>query len=187
MKRLALIFVLCAAALSAEEKAAAPEESMTFKWINVALLVAGLGYLCAKTLPPFFRSRTAEIQQGIIEAQAVKKDAERRAAEVEAKLAALGAEIEKFRSRSNAEMEQEANRIREDTKRQIARMEQQAQAEIETASKIARRDLQAYAAKLALDLAEQRVRERLDRTADSVLVDDFVSDLVSSKSEASKN
>jgi len=182
MKRFAVVFLLSVAALSAAEEKAAPEENMTLKWVNFALLVAGLGYLCAKTLPAFFKSRTGEIQQGIIEAQAVKKDAERRASEVEAKLAALGAEIEKFKTQANSEMEQEALRLREDTARQIARIQQQGQAEIETASKIARRDLQAYAAKLALDLAEQRVKERLDRTADSVLVDDFVKDL-----EASKN
>lgn len=181
MKRIAIALFLCAISLHAEDKAAA-EPSMTWKWINFAILVFGLGYLCAKLFPPFFKSRTAEIQHGIREAQAIKKDAESRAAEMERRLAALGAEIEKFKMQANAEMAQEGARIGEDTKHQIARLEQQARAEIEAAGKIARRELQAYAAKLALDLAEQRVRERLDSGADALLVNDFVKDL-----EASRN
>jgi len=182
MKRLPIAVFLCAVALHAEETGAAAEPSMVWKWINFAILAAGLGYLCSKLFPPFFRSRTAEIQEGIREAQAVKKEAETRAAEMDRRMAALGAEIEKFKTQANVEMQQEGARIGEDTKRQIARIEMQAKAEIETAGKIARRELQAYAAKLALDLAEQRVRQRLDAGADALLVNDFVKDL-----EASKN
>jgi|SRR5579862_979541 len=181
MRRVAIAMVLSAAALYAQEKPAA-EPGMTWKWINFSILAIALGYLCAKLFPPFFRSRTAEIQQGIREAQAIKKEAEARAAEMERRMAALGVEIEKFKTQANAEMKQEGERIGEDTKRQVARLEQQAKAEIETAGKIARRELQAYAAKLALDLAEQRVRERLDAGADALLVSDFIKDL-----EASKN
>jgi F0F1-type ATP synthase membrane subunit b/b' len=56
-------------------------------------------------------------------------------------------------------------------------LQQQAQQEIETAGKLARRELKGFAAKLALDLAEQRIRTRLDANAESGLVDDFVKDL----------
>jgi F0F1-type ATP synthase membrane subunit b/b' len=182
MKRLGIIFFLTAVALCAAEEGGPKEESMTLKWVNFAILAAGLGYLCAKTLPGFFKSRTSEIQQGIREAQAIKKEADARASEMEAKLASLGAEIERFRTQSQSEMQQEGKRIEQETARQIARIEQQAQAEIETAGKIARRELQTFAAKLSLDLAEQRVRQRLDGSTDAALVDDFVKDL-----EASKN
>ena len=54
--------------------------------------------------------------------------------------------------------------------------------EIETAGKIAQRELKIYAAKLALDLAEQRIRGRLDPATEAGLIDDFVQDL-----EASRN
>jgi F-type H+-transporting ATPase subunit b len=187
MKRLALALFLFAAALSAQEKSEATAGEVAARWVNFAILVAALGYLCAKTLPPFFKSRTAEIQEGIREAQKVKADAEQRAAEMESRMASLGADIEKFRIQANAEMEQEAARITADTKRQVARLEQQAKAEIEAAAKVARRELQAYAANLALDLAEKRVAQRLDRATDAGLIDDFVHDLAVSGSEASRN
>jgi F-type H+-transporting ATPase subunit b len=190
MKRLLLIAALAAATLSAQEREPAGEDSssMMWKWANFAILVIGLGYLASKNLPPFFKSRTTEIQQGIAEAQRIKADAERRAAETEARLNALGAEIEKFRQESRAEMEQEAARIREQTKNQAERLRQQAEMEIESATKIARRELQSFAAKLAIDLAEQRIQSRLDKPTDSALIDDFIRDLASSKNqEASKN
>jgi F-type H+-transporting ATPase subunit b len=181
MKRIAIFLFLFAVALNAQEKAV-PEENMTWKWVNFAILAIGLGYLCAKMFPPFFKSRTAEIQQGIREAQAIKSEAEKRAAEMQARMAALGAEIEKFRAQSGKEMEQEGKRIGEETARQVARLQAQAEVEIEMAGKIARRELQAYAAKLAIDLAEQRLQTQLDPSIDALLINDFVADL-----EASKN
>jgi F-type H+-transporting ATPase subunit b len=157
-------------------------EDLTLTWINFAILVGVGGYFLAKSLPPFFRSRTSEIQKGILEAQQIKREAEARMREVEAKLAALGAEIEKFRSEAHAEMEQEGARIRQETARQIQKLGEQAEREIETAGKLARRQLQAYAAQLSLDLAEERVREKLTPPVENGLIEDFVADL-----EASRN
>jgi F0F1-type ATP synthase membrane subunit b/b' len=74
-------------------------------------------------------------------------------------------------------MQQEGERIRQETAAQIARLEHQAQQEIEMSGKIARRELTSYAAKLSLDLAEQRVRERLDAATEQGLVDAFIQDL----------
>jgi F-type H+-transporting ATPase subunit b len=173
MKRIssiAILLFLGAVALSAQEGGAMPEPSMGWKWANFVILVAGLGYLLAKTLPPLFKSRTEEIQKGIAEARAIKQDADKRAAEVAARTATLGADIERFRVEAKVEMQQEAAA-------QIARLEHQAQQEIEMSGKIARRELTSYAAKLSLDLAEQRVRERLDAQAEQGLVDAFIQDL----------
>lgn len=166
-----------------KENATQKEESddLTYKWINFALLAIGVGYLMVKTMPPFFRSRTMGIQKGIVEAQALKADAEKRAAQMEARLATIGEEIEKFRVQAHAEMEQEGRRITEETARQMARLKQQAELEIETAAKLARRELKTFAAKLALDLAEQRIRTRLDAPTEAGLIEDFVQDLGASR------
>jgi F-type H+-transporting ATPase subunit b len=178
MTRVLLAWLLTAAAASAQESSGASgEANELWKWANFAILALGLGYLVAKNLPPFFRSRTAEIQKGISESQKIKREAEARASEMEARLASLGAEIDKFKAGAHAEMEQEGARIREETTRHLEKLQQQAEQEIETAGKLARRELKAYAAKLALDLAEQRIRTRLDAAAENGLVEDFVKDL----------
>jgi F-type H+-transporting ATPase subunit b len=179
MKLLSLTLLLFAGAmvLSAQESGGVPEVNVGWKWANFVILVAGLGYLVVKILPPLFKSRTEEIQKGIAEARAMKQDADGRSADVAARTATLGADIERFRVEAKAEMQQEGERIRQETAAQIARLEIQAQQDIEMTGKLARRELKGYAAKLSLDLAEQRVRERLDPAAEAGLVDAFIQDL----------
>jgi F-type H+-transporting ATPase subunit b len=177
MKRLLLLVILSAAALAAADAENASEPSPIWKWANFAILAVGLGYLMAKNLPALFSSRTKEIQKGISESQQMKQDAERRSAEMDARLSALGADIERFRAQSATEMQQEGDRITRDTAAQLKKLEQQAAVEIEAAGKTARRQLKEYAAELALGLAEQRLRTRIDSAAESALVDDFVRDL----------
>ena len=187
MKRLCLFLLLTvgASGLVFAQESAAPEakteqkseSTVIWKWANFVILAAGLGYLMKKHLPPMFRDRTTDIQKDISEAQAIKKDAETRAAAVDARVQALGAEMERFRAQSKIEMQQEGDRIRQETARQIARHDVQATQEIEAAGKTARRELKEYAAKLALELAEQRIRTRVDDRTESALVDAFVGDL----------
>lgn len=188
MKRLLLVALLAAGtSLMAQEHAEHDGKSgeasgeievePVWKWANFALLAIGLGYLLGKFLPPAFANRSAAIQKDIKEAQRLKADAEKRAAEVEAKVAALGADIEKFRVESAKDMAAEGERIRQETADQVRRAEAQAELEIESAGKIARRELRQYSAELALKLAEDRVRARLDGASESALVDSFVAEL----------
>ncbi len=191
MKRLLFVLVLAAGACAAQD---APKESKSevkthegesdpgdkylgWKWANFAILALGLGYLMQKNLPTFFNTRTASIQQGIAEAQQVKRDAEQRAAATDARVSALGADIEKFRTEARAEMQRESDRIQQETGHQLAKLKEQAQQEIESAGKAARRELKTYAAALALELAEQRIRGRLDPATEAALVERFVGDL----------
>src|SRR5579871_1190621 len=176
--------MLCGVAMVAQETNAAKTEAkaeddslLTWKWVNFGLLAVGLGYLLGKSLPPFFKARTNEIQKDILDAQQTRKEAEARAAGIEKRVSALGADIEAFRTQAKSEMEQEGARIREETARMLAKVQRRAELEIETAGKMARRELQSYAAKLALDLAEQRIRTRLNADTESGLVADFVRDL----------
>jgi F-type H+-transporting ATPase subunit b len=186
MKRLLLVALLplSTTLVYAQEKEGKREEAKgelevpdSLKWANFALLAIGLGFMLGKLLPKNFAERTAAIQKDITEAQAVKRDAEARAAKVEAQVKSLGADIEKFRNESAKEMAHEGERIRQETAAHIARIEAQATAEIETAGKIARRELRAFSSELALKLAEDRVRAKLDGGTEAALVDGFVAEL----------
>jgi len=186
MKRLALcvfFLTLCGGALLAQETAAheSGDPMIVWKWANFIILAGGLGYLISKTLPPYFQSRSTSIKKGIAEAQQQKREAEKRFAEMETRMAALGAEIDNFRKQSQAEMEQEGQRIREETAQQIKKLQIQGEQEIESAGKTARRDLSAYAADLALQLAEQRIRTRLGPELEASLADGFIDDLKQQK------
>jgi F-type H+-transporting ATPase subunit b len=185
VKRLLLALMLTTSVFAQEaEKPASKDEMLVWRWANFVILAAGAAYLLGKHLPAFFKNRTASIQKDITEAQQQKLEAEKRAAEMDARLQSLGADIEKFRVESKVEMEQEGARIREETARQIEKLQKQAEQEIESKSNLATRELREYAAKLALDLAEQRIRTRLDASTEAQLVDDFTKDL---QQQGSKN
>ncbi len=184
MKRLLLIVLLVGGtSLYAQEGEKKGEEKgelvvpAELKWANFAILAIGLGYMLVKLLPKNFAERTATIQKDITEAQAVKRDAEARAAKVEAQVKSLGADIEKFRKESALEMAHEGERIRQETAAQIRRIADHAAVEIESAGKTARRELRQYSSELALKLAEDRLRAKLDGATDAALVDGFVADL----------
>ena len=185
---LAFVATLVFAQHESGHKAAEPAEShesgghgggsMTgWKWANFALLAGGLGYLIAKKAPEFFRGRTSEIQKGITEAARLKADADARAAEIERRIANLGAEVEALRAGAREEMDAETERLRAETAQQFAKIRAQAEQEIASASKAARTDLKAYAAELAIGLAEQQLRVRMTAQAERGLVAGFVKDL----------
>ena len=60
-----------------------------WKWVNFALLVAGLGYLIGKNAGPFFAARSRKIREDMAQAEEMWKAAEARAKEVDRKLASL--------------------------------------------------------------------------------------------------
>jgi F-type H+-transporting ATPase subunit b len=91
--------------------------------------------------------------------------------------------VERLRTESQVEMQQEGERIRQETAHQMERLQQQATQDLDAAGKNARRELKAYAATLALQLAEQRVRARLNTDTESALVDGFVRDLQKQESQ----
>jgi F-type H+-transporting ATPase subunit b len=181
MKRFLLIAAITCCTLAAQESGAEQKEEgdkyAVWKWANFAILAVALGYLASKHLPAFFAARTSEIQKGIAEAQQMKRDAEQRAAAMDARMSALGAEVEKLRAASQAEMQQESERIRAETAAEMKKLEEHTALEIESAGKTARRQLREYAADLALELAEKRVRARLDGATEAALVENFVNDL----------
>lgn len=174
----ALVVSLSAAVLAqeGEEPRTAPEMP-GWMWINFAILVAGLGYLAAKSVPALLRARDAEIRQGIDEAARKKQEAEARSAEIDGRLAGFGAELEKLREAVRNEMSAEAERLRQETERLVRRIEEQAQQEIGFITKAASQQLRTYSAELALDLAGQRIRARINPQTQHQLVDDFVAGL----------
>lgn len=143
--------------------------------INFAVLAGLIALALKKNLPAMFRSRTATIQKGMEEARRASEDANRRLADIESRLARLDAEIGAMRAAAEQEAAAEEQRIlaaAEEDKRKIV---EGAEAEIAAAAKMARRDLKAYAADLAVTLAEKRIH--VDPATDQALVRTFVEQL----------
>ena len=145
-----------------------------WKWANFAILVALAGYGISKAAGPFFQGRNEQIQHALVEAMKVRTEAEARASAIEARMANLSGEIEALRSEAHQEMAAESERVKAETARLVAKLEQHAQQEIESTVKHARKELRAYAAELALELAARKIEARMTPAAQDKLVDSFV-------------
>jgi F-type H+-transporting ATPase subunit b len=158
------------------EAEAMPNE-IWWKWANFAILALVLGWLIRKNAGPFFAARSEQIQSGIAEAAKVRAEAEQRAAEIERRVGNLGAEVESLRQRSREEIAREGERVRAETETSIRKIQAQSEAEIASATKHAAQELKAYSAKLALDLAERQIRDRMTDDTQEQITDAFVTEL----------
>ncbi len=198
--RLALLFILLLLALpstglaleeagadshesgqQAAEQSAEHGDTLTtvFKWINFITVFGALGYLLRKPMREFFTGQRAAIQAAIAEGRQARQQAEQRLAEIEQRLARLGNEVESLRQEATAQAGAEQQRIREATQREAERILATAQAEIESTARAARLDLRAFTARLAVNLAEQRIRQQLTPATHALLFDGFVRGLAS--------
>ena len=148
-------------------------------WVAVVLNFAIVFFLIAlvmrKSLPGFFKGRTSAIQKGIEEARKMSEEARRRLTEVESRLSRLDTEIAAMRSEAEENGRAEERRIQESGEEERKRIVSSAQQEIDMAASAARRELKSYAASLAVDLAEKKIR--VDQNKDEALVREFTSQL----------
>jgi F-type H+-transporting ATPase subunit b len=133
-----------------------------WKWANFVILAGGLGYLIRKHVPPMFQKQSSEIQSGLRDAAKVAEDARAYAAGIEARLKNLQGEIESLRVSAHSDMAAESERIRRETEHHIERIREQTAQQIELMTRAAKDDLRKYAAELAIGLAEERIRFRMN-------------------------
>lgn len=145
--------------------------------INFVILVALLGWLVVKQGGPMLAARSKEIGEGLAAGEIAKAEADARAVQVQAKLSRLETEIAAMRAGAKEECEREADRIRRETQAEIARIHVQAEHEVESAGKQARMEVQRAAAKMAIELAEQKVRARMSPEIQAALLQGFLTDL----------
>jgi F-type H+-transporting ATPase subunit b len=159
---------------SAETKAA-ETKTLVFTWVNFAVLVVVLWLLTRKKLPALLKARTESIQKGIEEARKTSEEAGRRLTEVEGRLSRLDAEITEMRREADEGARSEEKRMLAEVEGERQRIVTAAEQEIAMAAAAARRDLKSYAAALAVDLAEKKIR--VDKDADQALVREFTASL----------
>jgi F-type H+-transporting ATPase subunit b len=186
LTRILLVLVLALApAIAAEEGGehggGMKEPSIWWKWANFAILAGGLGYLISKHAPAYFDSRNKEIQGALQEARKLREESEARVADIERRVANLGADMDAMREAAKKEMAAEAERIRIETEKALAKVQANAEHEIAAATKFARHELKVYSANLAIQLAAAQVRDQLNPAIQDKLVTDFVGQLAAAK------
>lgn len=186
-KRLAVFAGAAMVMLGAEESHGAAEHLIwglsetAWKWVNFAFLAGGLGYVAVKVGGPALRDRAAGILQAINEGKRVKAESDAKIAEMEAKIANLGKEVARIREDAKREAANEGQRIQQETLELIAKIQAQGEAEIERTAVVAKQELSAHAARLAVEIAGQRLRGELAGDRNRDLVEAFIRDLENSK------
>jgi F-type H+-transporting ATPase subunit b len=143
--------------------------------LNFVVIAAVIAWAARKYLPPMFSARTAAIQKAMQEAQKASEEARRRLADVESRLMKLDVEIGMMRDAAEKEAGAEEARIQAAVQEDARKMFESAQQEIASAAKSARRELTAYAADLAVALAQKQIR--VDSATDQTLVRRFATEL----------
>jgi len=146
-----------------------------FNVINFAILAAGGIWLVRRAMPHGFAPRTAEIQRSIEEARKASAEASTRLSEIEGRLSVLDKEIEEIRRAAEADFSAEEQRIKADAERDAQHVVVAAEQEIAAAARTAQRDLKAFAAGLAVDLAEKKIK--IDEATDQAIVRSFATQL----------
>lgn len=160
---------------TAEPEGASHE--LLFKWFNFILLVGALAYFAHKPFRRYVAGRRRAIQAGIEESRQLRARADQQVNEINQRLARLEETVSTMRRQAAAEAAAEEHRIREAAEREAERIRLTAQAEIASTLRAGRLELKAYAARLAVNLAEERMRRRLDPDAHAALFQVFVENL----------
>src|SRR5262249_26890848 len=137
----------------------------------------GLGYLIKKNVGPYFASRSEEITRNLAESEQIRREAEENAARVEKRIANLGEEVAALRAEAAKEQAADQERFRQQAAAEVAKIQQHAEQEIASAAKAARLELRSYSARLAIELAGQKILGRLNPQTQDALVRGFLQEI----------
>jgi F-type H+-transporting ATPase subunit b len=159
--------------LTPQEKAALDRVGR-WKIINFSLFAIVLGYAVVKYSPRFFNARSADIQKAIKDATGLKLEADFRYSEIDRKMATLPEAVKQLRAEASLEMEREHRRVLQQTQEEIAHINHNVAAEAEAFQKEGADRVRRRTAQLALDRAEQRLRDRFAQGEPPGLLQDFI-------------
>lgn len=144
-------------------------------WLCVSLNFGAVAfiivYLLRKKLPGFIQARNESIRSRIEDARKTSEEARRRLQEVEGRLSRLDAEIAEMRREADGNAQAEEKRLMAEAENERRRIVAATEQEINAAANNARRELKAYAAELAVDLAGKKIR--VEQDTDNELVRAF--------------
>ena len=156
--------------------------SIVWKWGNFILLFGGLAYYLRRPLREFLQTRARGIEEGLASGKRAQEEAEAKMSSIEARLARLDEEIDGLRQQATRESEEERQRIIDSSRAEAEKVVAMARREIEGMQRTARLELKAHVARLAVDLAEERLRKGLEPSQDQRIISRFVRSLKENRS-----
>ncbi len=148
-------------------------------WLSItfAIFAFGLVRLAGPAIKKHLVTRADAIEHAMAEAKKAKDEAERRAKDAEAKLAALEGEVARMQSAFEAQGKLEAERIQKAAEEMAKKIGRDAEDTIAAETQRAREQLRAEASTLALQLAEERIKKLLSAADDQKLTKTLITEL----------
>jgi F-type H+-transporting ATPase subunit b len=163
-----------------------PENSaMAFEVFNFVVMALLLGWVIAKNLPKTFRNRSSAIQKDLVDARIATEEAGLRLSGVEARLAKLDDQIADLRAQAEKDSALDEQRIKASVEEEKQKIIAAAEQEIASATTQARRDIQRYAAELAIEQAARKLVVTAE--TDRLLVQGFARRLTGDDSKGDQN
>jgi F-type H+-transporting ATPase subunit b len=144
------------------------------KLFNFAVLAALLVYFLREPIRAYLADRGQQIRNDLVTAAAMKEDAARQIASVDARLKGLPTELDALRARGQQEIAAEQARIEQAAAAERDRLVEQTRRAIDLHVRVARRDLVTHAADLAVQVARQRIAARITDEDQRRLVDRYL-------------
>jgi F-type H+-transporting ATPase subunit b len=148
-----------------------------WKIINFALLAGILVYFAKKPLAQFLRGRTEAIRKSLDEATAAREAAEKALREVEEKLKLREKEIADIVAAARGSGLAEKDALMREAERMSERLMEQTRANIDFELKRAKDAIRQEAVELAIELAEQKLREKMTPEEQKRLIEESIAKL----------
>ena len=177
MKRAALAILLALAPLvpaAASEGGGGGLGDLVWPAVNLLILLAALVYFGRRPIQDFFAARQDRIRDDLDAAASALAEAEARQTEWQRKLVRLDAEMARIREQARERAEAERKHILADASAAAERIRKDARSAVDQELRRAREELRREAAELALEIAAETLRARVNDADRSRLVDDFI-------------
>ena len=152
---------------------------------NFVLLALGVAWLVVKFLPKAIRDRNTTIQKSLVDARTATEEARERLSGVEERLGKLDGEIAAMRVLAEQDSAKAAQRIKATVEDEKVRILAAAEQEITVATSHAQKQLQQYAAGLAIEHAAHKLV--VSAETDRLLVQGFAERLTGDGSKKGQN
>jgi F-type H+-transporting ATPase subunit b len=170
-----LLFALSTVAFASSGGGEGGSHIMPYVWmvVNFGILVALLIFGIKKAdIAGLLRARTEGIQKSVDDAREAKELAQKALAEVQERLKSKDNEIEELINASMRSGEKERDRLIEEGQRLSQALLEQTKTNIEFELKEAREAIKAEAVKLAMEIAEKKIKDKLDEGQQKKLLDE---------------
>ena len=146
---------------------------------NLAAFLGLLWYFLRKPVAEFFGNRQGEVARALAKADEDRRRAESLAAELNARLSQIEAELKNLKDGARRDAEAEHAALLKQTEEDAARLVARTSADVDNRVRAARAELTAYAGDLAVDLAKELLAKNVTPEDESRLVKDGVARLSS--------